>query len=71
MSNPKYEDISEYLRIKALIDGDRSDEIIRQAHEKAMKEIEEERNTNKNKEKNEEEQSRWQRKKKKILKGSI
>lgn len=57
MSEPNYEDIKEYLRIKALIDEDRSVEIIKQAHVEAMKKVEDKRNENKEI-KNEEEQSR-------------
>lgn len=48
MPNSRYEDIKEYLRIKALIDGDRSDKIIKQAHKEAIKKAEEKRKSGKN-----------------------
>lgn len=46
MSDITKENIKEYLRIKALIDGDRSIEIIKKAHIQAKKELEEERKIN-------------------------
>ena len=44
-----YEDVKKYLKIKALIDGDRSYEIIKQAHMEAIKTAEEKRKSEKNK----------------------
>ena len=39
--NSNYKDIKEYFKIKALINSDKSDEIIKQAHIEALKKVEE------------------------------